>query len=87
MASERNALAELAERLYDINDYNRFPTIMELNDIRSAQRIVAELAKVSSGHWENICDGPPAYICDAGDLKVGCCIGRCRAIAEEGVER
>ena len=51
---------------------------------QKAQRIVAELAKVSDGNWEVICDGPPAYFCTAGDLKVQCAIGRCRAIAEEG---
>ena len=52
--------------------------------ISKAQRIVEELAKVSDGHWEVICDGPEAYLCTAGDLKVQCAIGRCRAIAEEG---
>ena len=84
--TKKNALAELAKRL----DIIVFGLVTdghpcdETIDIRKAQRIVSELAKVSDGNWEVICDGPPAYFCTAGDLEVQCAIGRCRAIAEEG---
>ena len=95
MIETRSALAELAKRLrnglYINPNDKRFdgPVIvrtLDANDVLAAHRIVAELAKVSDGHWEVICDGPPAYFCTAGDLKVQCAIGRCRAIAEEGAE-
>ena len=79
----KNALAELAERIAVVTSRGG-DTWRWLKDVDKAQRIIAELAKVSSGHWKNICHRPPAYICDASDFKVGCCIGRCRAIAEEG---
>ena len=83
--TERNALAELAEDIENCRIARcRSMHSYDAKTLIKAQCIVAELAKVASGHWENICDGPPAYICDAGDLKVGCCIGNCRMIAEEG---
>ena len=91
MAETKNALAELAERLasntVELVEGDEFPLRLSREaviDFRKARRIVAELAKVSDGHWEVICDGPDAYFCTAGDLKVQCAIGRCRAIAEEG---
>lgn len=85
MERSTNALAELAERLEDVLAYAQDELFLEHKQtLDKAQRIVAELAKVSDGHWENICDGPPVYICHVEDLKVLCCIGKCRAIAEEG---
>lgn len=84
MSKTRSALADLAERLGRV--IIPHPKTRIYNDLLKAYRIVAELAKVSDGHWEVICDGPPAYFCTAGDLKVQCAIGRCRAIAEEGDE-
>ena len=82
MIETRSALSELAEDLEEIvrDTKSDFYT----TSISKAQRIVAELAKVSDGNWKVICDGPPAYFCTAGDLEVQCAIGRCRAIAEEG---
>ena len=82
MADKRNALAELAGRLGRV--IIPHPKTRIYNDLLKAYRIVAELAKVSDGNWEVICDGSPAYFCTAGDLKVQCAIGRCREIAEEG---
>lgn len=94
MLETRNALAELAERLasntVELVEGDEFPLWLSREaviDFRKARRIVAELAKVSDGHWEVICDGPDAYFCTAGDLKVQCAIGRCRAIAEEGATK
>ena len=84
MAETKNALAELAERLSNDAEYLYGNNDKASEDVSKAQRIVAELAKVSDGHWEVICDGPSAYFCTAGDLKVQCVIGRCHAIAEEG---
>lgn len=84
MSETKNALAELAERLSNDAEYLYGNNDKASEDVSKAQRIVAELAKVSDGHWEVICDGPEAYLCTAGDLKVQCAIGRCRAIAEEG---
>lgn len=90
MADGKNALAELAERLTPgiVINVNGCVTAKDVgfDALQKAQRIVAELAKVSDGSWEVICDGPPAYFCTAGDLKVQCAVGRCRAIAEEGVK-
>lgn len=86
MTETKNALAELAERLSNDAEYLYGNNNKASEDVSKAQRIVAELAKVSDGHWEVICDGPDAYLCTAGDLKVQCAIGRCRAIAEEGVK-
>lgn len=85
MEQSTNALAELAERLAAIaqNTLTLGLKFKEALAVDKAQRIVAELAKVSDGHWENICDGHPVYICHVEDLKVLCCIGKCRAIAEE----
>ena len=51
--------------------------------ISQAQRIVAELAKVSGGYWTNVCNGHLAYCCNSGSKAVQCCIGKCREIAEE----
>ena len=87
MTETRNALEELAKWLKQLVDANGGKKCRAVANIDKAQRIVAELAKVSDGHWEVICDGPPAYFCTAGDLKVQCSIGRCRAIAEEGEVR
>ena len=85
MIETRSALAELAERITDVLAFYQNDMYLEHKQtLDKAQRIVAELAKVSDGNWEVICDGPPAYFCTAGDLKVQCAIGRCRAIAEEG---
>ena len=83
MSETKNALAELAKEIRVMNLWvdSKYENILD-----KAQRIVAELAKVSDGHWEVICGGPPAYFCTAGDLKVQCAIGRCLAIAEEGVK-
>ena len=83
ISETENALAELAKGIRVISLWvdSKYENILG-----KAQRIVAELAKVSDGHWEVICDGPDAYLCKAGDLKVQCAIGRCRAIAEEGVK-
>ena len=90
MSDSKNALTELAERLTPGLVINVSGCVtakdVDFDALQKAQRIVAELAKVSDGHWEVICDGPPAYFCTAGDLKVQCAIGRCRAIAEEGEE-
>ena len=81
--TKKNALAELAERLKPKgNDCLYF--LIDYGDLCKAARIVAELAKVSDGNFEVICDGSTAYFCTAGDLKVQCAIGRCREIAEEG---
>ena len=82
MERSTNALAELAVRLGRV--IIPHPKTRIYNDLLKAYRIIEELAKVSDGHWEVICDGPDAYFCTAGDLKVQCAIGRCRAIAEEG---
>lgn len=93
MPEKKNALAELAKRLrnglYINQNDKRFdgPVIvrtLDANDVLAAHRIVAELAKVSDGEWNDVCNGHPAYFCTAGDMKVQCCIGKCRAIAEEG---
>ena len=91
MPETKNALAELAEVMDKPVDmasiHDRGLVVLnaqQFSAYQKAQRIVAELAKVSDGNWEVICDGPPAYFCTAGDLKVQCAIGRCRAIAEEG---
>ena len=84
MTETRNALAELAKWLKQLVDANGGKKCRAVANIDKAQRIVAELAKVSDGHWEVICDVQHAYFCTAGDLKVQCAIGRCRAIAEEG---
>lgn len=84
--AESNSLHELAERLRPFSMHSGakfYPTASDREDIGKAVRIIEELAKVSDGHWEVICDGPDAYLCTAGDLKVQCAIGRCRAIAEE----
>ena len=86
MSKTKNALAELSAYLAMYRDFHRDDDRVNDHILTKAQRIVAELAKVSDGRWEVICDGPPAYFCTAGDLKVQCAIGRCRAIAEEGVK-
>ena len=86
MERSTNALAELAKRLELDIRMIEFGNVAQLKRFRKVKRIVEELAKVSDGHWEVICDGPDAYFCTAGDLKVRCAIGRCRVIAEEGVK-
>ena len=93
MPDKRNALAELAKRLslniIELLEGDGFPLRLSREaviDFSKARRIVEELAKVSDGSWEVICEGSTAYFCTAGDLKVQCAIGRCRAIAEEGTE-
>lgn len=84
---KKNALAKLSAYLAMYRDFHWDDDRVNDHILTKAQRIVSELAKVSDGHWEVICDGPPAYFCTAGDLKVQCAIGRCRAIAEEGDEK
>lgn len=76
--TKKNELAELAKRIRVMSLWvdSKYENILD-----KVQRIVAELAKVSDGHWEVICDGPPTYLCDAGDLRVQCCIGHCVDIA------
>lgn len=82
MANEHNALAELANALVvvGIKATDDRDAIM----ISRAQRIIAELAKVSDGHWHDVCNGHLAYCCNSGSMAVQCCIGKCRVIAEEG---
>lgn len=74
MASERNALAELAEDLEAIvkDTKSDFYTTR----ISAAQRIVAELAKYNISLIPQECYG-------CGVLKT---LAKCRAIAEEGDE-
>ena len=77
--TKRNALAELSERL----DIIVFGLVTdghpcdETIDIRKAQRIIAELAKV---RWSKLWIDRPA-----ADESVNAII-KCRAIAEEGAE-
>lgn len=84
MADTKNALEDLAKQLGMFADFNRDADRVNGYVITKAKRIVAELAKVSEGHWEVVCDGTEAYICKAGSTEVQCSIGVCRSIAEEG---
>ena len=78
--TKRNALAELAERL----DIIVFGLVTdghpcdETIDIRKAQRIVAELAKVEDRR-DGETNSDALWRCND-------CIAKCRAIAEEGTE-
>ena len=87
--TKKNALAELAERLssnkVELVEGGEFPIRLSREaviDFRKARRIIAELAKVSDWHWQVICDD----FCTTGDFELHCTIGRCLAIAEEGVK-
>lgn len=76
MASEeRNALAELAERMFAEIDGRR---LIEPNreDYDKARRIIAELAKVEFGD-----DG-----LHENDFVADVVLANCRAIAEEGAK-
>lgn len=85
MESKRNALAELAKRMFAEIDGRR---LIEPNreDYDKAMRIIAELAKVSDGHWHDVCNGHLAYCCNSESMAIQCCIGKCREIAEEGAK-
>lgn len=84
MAIESNdALTKLSANLAMYRNFHKDEDRVNDYILTKAQRIIAKLAEVSGGHWENICDGPPVYICHVGDLKLLCCIGRCCEIAEE----
>ena len=78
--TKKNALAELAERL----DIIVFGLVTdghpcdETIDIRKAQRIVAELAKVEDRR-EGETNSDSLWRCND-------CIAKCRVIAEEGTE-
>ena len=89
MPEIKNALAELAKRLRnglyidrDRFDHPVITCVLDSEDVLMAQRIIAELAKVSDWHWQVICDD----FCTTGDFELHCAIGRCLAIAEEGVK-
>ena len=49
--------------------------------ISQAQRIIAELAKVSDGYWTDACNGHPSFFAGAGSMAIHQCIGNCRAVA------
>ena len=85
MASESNALADLAKRL-DIRESTDLIPHVYGYDVSLARRIIEELAKVSDGHWHDVCNGHLAYCCNSGSMAVQCCIGKCREIAEEGAK-
>ena len=78
--TKKNALAELAKRL----DIIVFGLVTdghpcdETIDIRKAQRIIAELAKVEDRREEET-NSDALWRCND-------CIANCRAIAEEGTE-
>ena len=78
MTENKNALAELAERLYAICMHTSRSN--GLDEIAKAQRIVAELAKVED--WTNDfgADEPRPYSSVSA-------IKECREIAEEGVAK
>ena len=84
--TKKNTLAELAKRL----DIIVFGLVTdghpcdETIDIRKAQRIVEELAKVEDGRWVNDYAGW-FYVCRSESRVVETVVGKCRAIAEEGV--
>ena len=78
--TKKNALAELAEDLEEIVRDTK--SDFYSTAISKAKRIVSELAKVSDWHWQAICDD----FCTTGDFALHCAIGRCLAIAEEGVK-
>lgn len=86
MASERNAMAELAKELSDFQKYLHEEFKVGSLGLEKAQRIVAELAKVRSWFIETANK-------QFNDGKVGChqfktrcyiAFKNCRAIAEEG---
>ena len=75
MASERNALAELANELTWIEDILRDEGYdAYCDEANKARRIIAELAKVEFIEDSNL-------VCDPGQA-VGA-VEKCRAIAEE----
>ena len=80
MADKKNALAELSKRL----DIIVFGLVTdghpcdETIDIRKAQRIIAELAKVEDRR-EGETNSDSLWRCND-------CIAKCRVIAEEGTE-
>ena len=75
MERSTNALSELAERL---SPRGETKTLLLVNgrDIIKAQRIIAELAKVSTLGPKHI----------PGDISLYTAYAKCRAIAEEGVK-
>ena len=79
VSEERNALAELANALVVvwIKATDERDAIM----ISQAQRIIAELAKVSDGYWTDACNGHPSFFAGAGSMAIHQCIGNCRAVA------
>lgn len=81
LVNEDNPLEKLARELGMFADFNKVADRVNGYVVTKAKQVIEKLAEVASGHWENICDGPPAYICDAGDLRVQCCIGHCVDIA------
>lgn len=86
MASERNALAELAENIGCLGKLHYSAGVIQTDEltprdysvIDKAQRIIAELAKVEFIEYSNL-------VCDPGQA-VGA-VEDCRTIAEEGVKR
>ena len=75
MIENKNALAELAERMAVVTSRGG-DTWRWLKDVIKAQRIVAELAKVEDRH-----DGET----NSNVLRrCNDCIAKCRAIAEKG---
>ena len=84
MANERNTMAELTNALVvvGVKATDERDAIM----ISQAQRIIAELAKVSDGYWTDACNGHPLFFADAGSMAIHQCIGNCREIAEEGAK-
>lgn len=95
--AERNALAELAERLKQIAEVEREGAVFHgdpLNasdDIYTAQRIVAKLAKVESLYERMNAMAINGRIVEAEELAHELrlaedqLLAKCRAIAEEGV--
>lgn len=75
MADNRNALAELAERLDDAIAFIQDDCLLEYKTIfDKARRIVAEVAKVNTLGPKHI----------PGDISLYTAYAKCRAIAEEG---
>lgn len=79
----KNALIELAVDMQVIRDGTFNPAYRESAD--KAMRIVAELAKVSEGSWVEDCGGK-VYLCRLESRVVETAVGKCRAIAEEGLK-
>lgn len=89
MASERNALAELAERL-EVEAKFAQESGRNGRPIYDASRIVAELAKVESLYEKMNANASNGHIVEAEELAhelhlaKGSLFANCRAIAEEG---